>query len=134
MTAILEPRSADPIDPWVPTRTELRRFSWVMLGLFVLAMVVQPVPDGPDPARPLWVSALDVVSTIGLLGLVVGAFAGRRWSLWAGLAVGAPMLVISLSCPISGHHEYAAWWGVQLVATGVMTALSVAGLRRARAS
>lgn len=135
MTAILDPRTTEtPEPPWVPTRSEMRRYSALMLGLFVLAVAVQPVADGPAPERPLWALALDTVTTVGLLALVVAAVAGRRWALWAGLATGAPMLVLSVSCPVSGHHEYAAWWGVQLAATAAITVVSAALLRRARAS
>lgn len=123
-----------PRPPWTPTRTEMRRYGLAVFALFALALAVQPVADGPDPSRPGWAVALDTVATFGLLGLVVATVGGRRWGLWAGLAVGAPMFVISLSCPVSGHHEYAAWWGIQLAATAVITVLSAVLLRRTRAS
>jgi hypothetical protein len=84
--------------------------------------------------RPVWASALATVTTIGLYALLVGSVAGRRWALPAGLAVGLPMLALALSCPLTGHHEYAAWFWVHLGATAAMTALSVVLLRRARAS
>jgi hypothetical protein len=110
----------------------VRLFGLRILALVVLGAYVQPAADGPDPSRPLWASALDVVTTVGLLGLVVGTVAARRWTPWAGLLTGVPMFALSVSCPLSGHHQYAAWWGVQLAAFAAMIALSAVTLRRTR--
>ncbi len=65
---------------------------------------------------------------------MIGTVAGRRWTLRAGLVVGVPMLTLALSCPLTGHHEYAAWFWVHLAATAAMSVLSAVLLSRARAS
>lgn len=133
-------RVPTPSDPgparlrWAPSRRDMRLYGAAMFALFTLSQVVIPVPDGPDPVRPLWASALDTVITVGLLALLVGTVLGRRWTLRAGLAVGVPMLTLALSCPLTGHHEYAAWFWVHLAATAAMTALSAVLVSRARAS
>lgn len=155
MTAILEPGTTAPGMPapdrpeldrlpapavaaaperpaLVLTRRDVRTFGAVMIGLFVLAVGVQPLPDGPLPDAPLYADVLNNVTTFALLALVAGTLAARGWSLWAGLVTGGSMLALSVSCPLSGHHEYAAWWGVQLAAVAAMTVLPATLLRRTR--
>lgn len=156
MTAIVEPQ-VDPkptvpapppptppadrsaVDPR-PTRLHLvapapgriRGIGAAMVVLFVVAVAVQPAPDGPDPYRPLWASALDTVSTFALLALFVGTLAARRWAVGAGMVAGAAGFALSVSCPLSGHHDYAPWWGVQLAALAAMTLLPLALRRQSR--
>jgi hypothetical protein len=116
----------------VRTASDVRRLGSWIFALVVLGAWVQPAADGPDPVRPLWASALDWTTTAGLLALLVGTLLARRWTPWAGLLTGIPLFSLSVSCPISGHHEYAAWWGVQLAAGAAMIALSARQLRRTR--
>lgn len=143
MTAILEPPASDPAtapERGAPVRTvrtvlsrrDVRRYGALMIGLFILAVAVQPVADGPQPDRPLWATVVDTVMTFTLLALAAGTVMARRWSVHAGAVTGGGFLALSLSCPLSGHHEYAAWWGVQLAAVATMTVVSAALLRRTR--
>lgn len=125
------PEPPAPVRP-VLGRRDLRRYGALMIGLFILAVAVQPVADGPQPDRPLWASAIDTVMTFTLLALAAGTVMARRWSLHAGAVTGGSFLALSLSCPVSGHHEYAAWWGVQFAAVATMTVVSAALLRRTR--
>jgi hypothetical protein len=111
----------------------LRIFGALMIGLFVVGVAVQPAPDGPQPVAPMWANVLNGVIQVGLLAILAGALMGRRWTVWAGLATGASLLALSISCPIDGHHEIAAWWFVQMAVGIAMTLLPAAVLRRTQA-
>ena len=53
--------------------------------------------------------------------------------MWAGLATGASLLTLGVTCPPEGHHEVAAWWFVQMAVGVAMTALPARALRRTQA-
>jgi hypothetical protein len=120
------------VRPVLSTRG-VRVFGAAMIALYALAVAVQPAPNGPQPVAPWWADALDTVAFFGLLTVFVGAIAGRRWSLWTGLAAGASLLALSASCPLEGHHEIAAWWFVQMAVGVAMTVLPATLLRRTQA-
>jgi hypothetical protein len=117
----------------VLTPAGVRILGAVLIGLFAIGVAVQPAPDGPQPVAPVWANVLNGIIEVGLLAILAGILTGRRWSVWAGLATGASLLVLSISCPIDGHHVIAAWWFVQMAVGIVMTALPAAVLRRTRA-
>ncbi len=110
----------------------VRLFGAAMIALYALGVAVEPAPNGPQPVAPWWANVLVNVAFFGLLTVFVGAIAGRRWSLWAGLVTGAGLLSLSASCPIEGHHEIAAWWFVQMAVAAAMTVLPALLLRRTR--
>ena len=76
---------------------------------------------------------LYTVISVGLIAMLAGVLTGRRWSVWAGLATGISLLTLSVSCPLDGHHEVAAWWFVQMAVGVAMTALPAWALRRTQA-
>jgi hypothetical protein len=108
----------------------VRAFGAVMIALYAIGVAVQPAPDGPQPVAPWWANMLNTVVFFGLLTVFAGTIAGRRWSLWTGLATGASLLTLSASCPLEGHHEIAAWWFVQMAVGVAMTVLPAVLLRR----
>jgi hypothetical protein len=123
-----------PVRPQrVLTPAGVRILGGVLLALYALAVAVQPPPDGPQPVVPGWVDVLYTVISVGLIAVLAGVLTGRRWSLWAGLATGISLLTLSVSCPIDGHHEIAAWWFVQMAVGVAMTALPAWALRRTQA-
>jgi hypothetical protein len=106
--------------------------AWIVLPQIAFEVMPPPSPQALAEPVPLFASILQW----GALGLQVAALAGfaarRRWGLLASLAAGSVLLGLTVACPISGHHEaVAAWWGVQLACFGALTAMSVAGLRKA---
>jgi peptidoglycan/LPS O-acetylase OafA/YrhL len=109
-------------------------FAVAMVALYIAAVAAQPAPDGPDPVAPWWDELIANGLLVGLLALVAGGVAGRRWTLLVGLAVGATLLVASATCPLEGHHEIAAWWFVQLAVGVAMTVLPAVLLRRTQKS
>jgi hypothetical protein len=122
-----------PVLKPVLTPAGARILGAVLIGLFTIGVAVQPAPDGPQPVAPVWANVLNGIIQVGLLAILAGILTGRRWSVWAGLATGASLLALSISCPIDGHHVIAAWWFVQMAAGVAMTALPAGVLRRTRA-
>ena len=156
MTAILEPRSAQ-VEEKVPEATPvpapaapppaevtpapprirpvlstrgIRLFGTAMIVLYAIGVAVQPAPDGPDPVAPWWDELIGTAILFGLVAVFVGSLSGRRWTLAAGLGVGSALLLGSLTCPLEGHHEIAAWWFVQMAVGAAMTVLPATLLRR----
>ena len=111
----------------------VRIYGATMLALFALGVAVLPSPDGPDPVAPWWDELIRTALLFGLLALFVGCVSGRRWTLPVGLGIGATTLFASLTCPLEGHHEIAAWWFVQVAGAVAMTVLPATLLRRTQA-
>jgi hypothetical protein len=111
----------------------VRIYGATMIALFALGVGVQPAPDGPDPVAPWWDQLISTAILFGLVALFVGCVSGRRWTLPVGLGVGATLLFGSLTCPLEGHHEIAAWWFVQMAVGAAMTVLPATLLRRTQA-
>jgi hypothetical protein len=109
--------------------------SWV-IGLAVAWVVVvavghavQPVPVDPDAPVPL---IADVLNTflLGTLGaMAAGMFQRRRFTAVASMAGATGLLALTLGCPLSGHHTFGAWWGVQIVGAVALLAISRRALR-----
>jgi hypothetical protein len=118
----------------VLTPAGVRILGAVLLALYALGVAVQPPADGPQPVVPGWVNVLYTVISVGLIAVLAGVLTGRRWSVWAGLATGISLLTLSVSCPLDGHHEIAAWWFVQMAVGVVMTVLPALALRRPQAT
>ena len=105
------------------TATTVRAYGVAMFGLFAVAIAVQPASDVP---AAWWAVVLSELAWYGMFAVLVGSLLGRRWAAPAGLASAATFLGLSLACPVSGHHDYAAWWGIQLAAGAAMVVLSAA--------
>jgi hypothetical protein len=118
---------------WLGSVQPLRLYGVAMIGLYVVGTVAQPAPDGPDPVYTWWEDVLVNAVFFGLLAILAGGMAARRWSLWAGLFTGGTLLASSLACPLTDHHEIAAWWFGQLAAGAAMTVLPAVLLRRFQA-
>ncbi|HWB71001.1 MAG TPA: hypothetical protein VG452_02195 [Egibacteraceae bacterium] len=101
--------------------------AWVVL--LGLAMAVEPRPAEPDAPALLELASAGVVLAVLAAGLGFGT--RRRWGFAASLVAALGLLVLSLACPVTGHHELAGWWFVQLGCVSGLVATSLAGLRRA---
>jgi uncharacterized membrane protein AbrB (regulator of aidB expression) len=163
MTAILEPQSAPvdekapaavlppadppvsrpaPVLPPAPRQQRVRPvlstrgvrvYCATMIALFAAGVAAEPAPNGPNPVTPWWDELIANAILFGLVALFVGCVSGRRWTLPVGLGVGATLLGASLTCPLEGHHEIAAWWFVQMAVGAAMTVLPAILLRRTQA-
>jgi len=106
-------------------------FGWPLA--VVISIALEPAPADPEAAVPVVVS----LASLGLLVALVAtaAAAGNRHpsAAIAGIVTGLIGLGFTVSCPVSGHHTFGAWWYGQLVVTLAMLGVSVAALgRRAR--
>jgi hypothetical protein len=102
--------------------------AWV--GMFFVEPFLVPAPAEAGPA-PWWDVALGVV-WLALLGAVVaGCLFRSRFGILAS-AVGVVMTVpLVVACPVSGHHEWATWWAVDLALWLAIGATTIEALRRA---
>lgn len=137
----IDPRSAPVVAPaphaGAPAATARRELPvWLAVGAGLLGPVVaavcmalEPAPAHPDAPAPL----LSLVVGYALLAAWLGAAAtalGRRPAAlgWAG-GVAALSVVMSATCPSTGHHALGAWWyGQMAVCLAALTA-TVAALR-----
>jgi hypothetical protein len=131
---LTQPVPAPPAPRRVLSPAGVRAVCVGLILLFAVGVAVQPPADGPQPVAPWWANALNVVIQLGLIAVLAGVLTGRRWTVWAGLATGASLLALSITCPIDGHHVIAAWWFVQMAMGIAMTALPAALLRRTQAA
>ncbi len=96
--------------------------AWVVV--VAVGLAVEPAAADPDAAPPL---IAEVLST-GLMAtwgaMAAGVFQRRRFAAAASLVGGAGLLALTLGCPLSGHHTFGAWWGIQLVGAVALLALS----------
>ena len=106
--------------------------AWV--AVLAAAAALEPAPADPDAPAPLWASIV-FLALFGLLGVAAGALGRRqRTGLLASAGAAGLGLFASAMCPVSDHHAtVGAWWYLQMAGFTGLVALSLAGLRRARA-
>ena len=112
------------------SRDSARRMMLAWVGLFTLGTLVEPAPADPNAAEPLYATVI-VMSMFALIAVTfAGLAARRRWGLTASFAAAGLFGVLSLACPLSGHHTYGLWWVVQMGSAGVLMAMSLRALGR----
>jgi hypothetical protein len=107
-------------------------WAWVLgLGwplMIVVAPALEPAPADPDAAVP----AIVTLGTIGLITAVMATAvaASQRHTSAAigGVVTGLIALAFTISCPLSGHHTFGAWWFGQLALTLPLLGASLAAL------
>jgi hypothetical protein len=71
---------------------------------------------------------------VALLSLFVAALVGlgmrRRWGVGLSLVAAATLTVMSVMCPVSGHHTFGTWWYGQMLCALGLVGISVAALAR----
>lgn len=114
------------------SRSSARRMMLAWAGLFTLGMLVEPAPTDPNAAEPLYATVI----VLSMFALMAATFAGlaaqRRWGLTASFAAAGLFGVLSLACPVSGHHTYGLWWVVQMGSAGALMAMSLRALGNRR--
>jgi peptidoglycan/LPS O-acetylase OafA/YrhL len=114
-------------------RVDERLGSVVAIGwlVFVASVFFEPAPQ-PGTETPVWAQGLIAgfflaLGTAGILALAKGG----RLAFGAAFVAGLLGLGLAVGCMATDHHP-GGWWAWELAATGVLTVLAVAGLRRSR--
>lgn len=103
---------------------------WVALATtvaYVTCVMVEPLPDGPEPVQPWWYDAAGVASLLALVVACAALAVGARWAPVALVVNGLGMVSETILCPGMGHHRLSLgwWWDTQL---GLSVAILAAGV------
>jgi hypothetical protein len=129
-------RTAPVVSPARPRAVGLLPW-WVAAtaGLFGPALAaacvaIEPTPADPDAPVPLLVGALGYALVVTWLGAAVAGIARRPAALWWAAGGSALSVVLTVTCPTSGHHSaVAGWWVAELALCLSALFLTAAGLR-----
>ncbi len=100
--------------------------AWV--AIFGLGVALEPAPTGEE-AAPL-VGTVLALALMGCWAMMASGFIQRRRFGALASAGGAGILVVmTIACPVSGHHAgIGPWWAFQLVGSLALLGLSRAAL------
>ncbi|MGH9278560.1 MAG: hypothetical protein ACRD12_10720 [Acidimicrobiales bacterium] len=131
----LSPSPPPPPPAPVASRASALSRNWALvLGLgwpagVAISTVLEPAPANPDAPVSAIAAVVGLIFTAGLLMAVATAAARKANApVWSSL-MGLFALGLVVSCPVSGHHGFGAWWIAELAVYGGMTAASLAALR-----
>ncbi|HEX6032220.1 MAG TPA: hypothetical protein VFY90_12385 [Tepidiformaceae bacterium] len=98
----------------------------LVLATIVAGSLLEPAPAVDETgAVAVMEGTISAVLTIGFVATLAGALSLRRWGIATAFAVAVFSLALVLSCPLSGHHTFGAWWLGEI--TCVMAATGIAG-------
>jgi hypothetical protein len=124
-----EPRPAT--DRLAPTWAGIIGFGWPLA--IVASIALEPAPADPEAAVPVVVSLASLGLFAALVATAVAAGNRHPSAAVAGVVTGIIALGFTVTCPVSGHHTFGAWWYGQMALTLAMLGVSLAALgRRAR--
>ncbi|HET6835002.1 MAG TPA: hypothetical protein VFH30_14100 [Acidimicrobiales bacterium] len=119
------------LDRLTPVWAGILGFGWPLA--IVVWDALTPAPADPDAAVPVIVSLASMGLFAALVATAVAAGNRQPSAAIAGVVTGLLALGFTLSCPLSGHHTFGAWWFGQMALTLAMLGVSFAALgRRAR--
>lgn len=106
-------------------------FGWPLA--IVLGMAIEPAPADPNAPVPVIVSLASLALFAALVATAVAAGNRHPSAAIGGVVTGLLSLGFVVSCPVSGHHTFGAWWFGEMALTLAMLGVSLAALgRRAR--
>ena len=106
-------------------------FGWPLA--IVIGMALEPAPADPNAPVPAIVSLASLALFAALVATAVAAGNRHPSAAIGGLVTGLLSLGFVVSCPVSGHHTFGAWWFGEMALTLAMLGVSLAALgRRAR--
>jgi hypothetical protein len=133
--------SAPPRTKRAPRLDGELKLAWAaLLGVgwpvaLVLSDVIRPAPADPNAAPSLFAQLFTAVVFGALVLTAIAAASRMRTAAVAGVALGGVMLLDSLACPLSGHHQFGLWVAADMALFTAMLGLSIAALgHRARAT
>jgi hypothetical protein len=99
----------------------------------VASIALEPAPADPEAAVPVVVSLASMGLFAALVATAVAAGNRHPSAAVGGVVTGLIALGFTVSCPVTGHHTFGAWWFGQMALTLAMLGVSFAALgRRAR--
>lgn len=114
-----------------PTWAGILGFGWPLA--IVAGMALEPAPANPEAATPVLVSLASLGLFAALVATTVAAGSRHPAAAIGGVVIGLLALGFVVTCPLSGHHTFGAWWFGEMALTLAMLGVSVAALgRRAR--
>lgn len=117
-----------------PPRIDRRLALWLGLGcplVTAINIVIEPLPADPDAPVPVAASLLFLVFTAAVVGTAVYAARREARTLPVATFAGVLALVLTISCPASGHHTgIGLWWYTQMVLSIGFVAFSAVAWRR----
>jgi hypothetical protein len=118
-------------DRLTPTWAGILGFGWPLA--IVASIALEPTPADPEAAVPVVVSLASMGLFAALVATAVAAGNRHPSAAIAAVVTGLLALGFTVSCPVSGHHTFGAWWFGQMALTLPMLGASLAALgRRAR--
>jgi hypothetical protein len=108
--------------------------SWALFAGLVgpvaaaFCIAVEPPPADPNAPEPLIGTLLAVALLVAMTGAVwLGARRQVQALSWAS-AVGAVLVLMTITCPLSGHHTgIGMWWAAQFIVSGTAWAVAAGG-------
>jgi hypothetical protein len=92
-------------------------------------IAIEPAPANPSAPEPLIGTVLALAYLTATIGAAVLASQRRVGALTWAWIVGALSVAMTISCPLSGHHDsIGMWWGAQFLVSGAAWAVA-AGAR-----
>lgn len=83
-----------------------------------IGMAVEPAANGPEPVGPVWLDAIAGVTVMVALFAVVALVAVQWVGVWLTAITGVGMFLLTLLCPVSGHHVAGSYTYVQFALSG----------------
>jgi hypothetical protein len=118
-------------DRLTPTWAGILGFGWPLA--IVASIALEPAPADPEAAVPIVVSLASMGLFAALVATAVAAGNRHPSAAVGGVVTGFIALGFTVTCPVSGHHTFGAWWFGQMALTLAMLGVSLAALgRRAR--
>ena len=81
------------------------------------SIALEPAPADPEAAVPVVVSLASVGLFAALVATAVAAGNRHPSAAIAAVVTGLLALGFTVSCPVSGHHAFGAWWFGQMALT-----------------
>lgn len=115
-------------DRLAPAWAGLLGFGWPLA--VVLSIALEPAPADPQAPVPVLVSLASLALFTALVATAVAAGNRHPGAAIAGVVTGVIALGFTVSCPVTGHHTFGAWWFGQMGLTLAMLGVSLAALGR----
>jgi hypothetical protein len=135
----VDPRSAPVVPPAPQGRVgatdRLPVWAAVAAGLLgpaiaAVCVALEPAPANPEAGDPVVSVVLGYALLVAWLGAAATALGRRPGALGWATGVAAVSVLMTVTCPTSGHHSaVAGWWVAQLAVSLSALAFTAAGLR-----